>query len=710
MARVFNINTDKFTLLQEIERLKYCLSQYETLLNVKPFDKDLLKGDKGDKGDKGKALYYTDLTPEQITELQRPAADMIAELTTLQEELDRVEALRQQAEELRVLQNQEALSNANTARNLAIEVITHPPVIVNDVWHRWNFEINSYETTGNKAKGDSAYQLWLDAGNTGTVEDFLEDINGDTGNSGVFIGEEEPTDPDVNVWIDIDDEDVITIESMVNTTYSNLLNLRNNNQLIPGTQYRITDYSTTTSQPDTLSAGHDFDIIVVADSTNKLNENARAVQRVSDTYFNSSKMEAWQLKYSLDNDTTRFAWADTVNGKGVIYKIIDENNNECSYDFKNIMFKRPLTNGYYDRDSGVDTWVYTFTWVDENIDIQDLSIVGQTLTDYEGKLTGIYGNKIKSCSAYSYIDSESMYALNDNVFISNYSYDSGYYYGCYLNTFGNNCYSNTFGYECSMNTFGNNCYSNTFVNNCYSNTFGNRCYSNTFENRCYSNTFGDECHSNTFDNYCYSNTFGYCCQSNTFGKYGYSNTFGNRCSGNTLGYSSYLNTFGDGCSMNTFGDYYTSNTLGINCSSNTFGINCYSNTFENQCSSNTFGDNCYSNTFGSDCPSNTFGYECSYNTFGINCSYNTLGNQCSYNTFGANIWFNLIGDSLRNVIAKNGLWGLNDSNKKNWTTVTAIYNKDYPIEVFGYRESTDVATTNTYRYFNATGTEIKGTF
>ena len=46
MARVFNINTDKFTLLQEIERLRYCLSQYETLLGVKPFDKELLKGDK----------------------------------------------------------------------------------------------------------------------------------------------------------------------------------------------------------------------------------------------------------------------------------------------------------------------------------------------------------------------------------------------------------------------------------------------------------------------------------------------------------------------------------------------------------------------------------------------------------------------------------------------------------------------------------------
>ena len=465
------------------------------------------------------------------------------------------------------------------------------------------------------------WMLVADKGDPFLYEDFTpEQLESLKCNSGVFIGEEEPTDLDVNVWIDVDDEEVITIESMVNTTYSNLLNLRNNNQLVPGTQYRITDYSTTTSQPDTLSAGHDFDIIVVADSTNKLNENARAVQRVGDTYFNSSKLEAWQLKYSLDNDTTRFAWADTVDGKGVIYKMIDENNNECPYDFKNIMFKRPLTNGYYDRDNGVDTWVYTFTWVDENMDIQDLSIVGQTLLNDEGKLSGIYDNKIKSRFASQYYESESLYALNDNVFISNYGYDSGFFYGCYSNNFGDNCLSNTFG------------------NYCQSNNFGNQCNLNTFGNGCYSNNFGDFCNSNTFGNY---------------------------------------------CNLNTFGNY---------------------------CQSNTFGDNCYSNTFGNYCQSNNFGNQCNLNTFGNYCYSNVFGANCLLNTFGANVYANRIGDNLKNVFAKNGISGVSSSNLKDWTAVTALYNKNYPIEVWGYRESTSVATTNTYRYFNATGTEIKGTF
>ena len=45
------------------------------------------------------------------------------------------------------------------------------------------------------------------------------------------------------------------------------------------------------------------------------------------------------MKYCIDNDTNRFVWADDANGKGVIYYMKDENNNELPYDFKNIMFE-----------------------------------------------------------------------------------------------------------------------------------------------------------------------------------------------------------------------------------------------------------------------------------------------------------------------------------------------------------------------------------
>ena len=42
MAKI-NINTDKFTLLQEIEKLRYKLKQFETLLGVCPFNKEDIK-------------------------------------------------------------------------------------------------------------------------------------------------------------------------------------------------------------------------------------------------------------------------------------------------------------------------------------------------------------------------------------------------------------------------------------------------------------------------------------------------------------------------------------------------------------------------------------------------------------------------------------------------------------------------------------------
>src|SRR5574344_2583857 len=102
-----------------------------------------------------------------------------------------------------------------------------------------------------------------------------------------------------------------------NILYADLLVLINNNELIPGTSYRITNYTTTTVQADTTSAGHDFDVIVTALSTNKLSENAKCVRKSGDTYFENAKLEAWELKYCIDNDTNRFAWADNDNGKGV---------------------------------------------------------------------------------------------------------------------------------------------------------------------------------------------------------------------------------------------------------------------------------------------------------------------------------------------------------------------------------------------------------
>lgn len=135
---------------------------------------------------------------------------------------------------------------------------------------------------------------------------------------------------------------------LVEVTYSELKTMRDGLQLVPGQQYRITDFTTIINGNVTVSgttktlyrsANHPFDIIVTADSSNTLNENARAIQHSGDTYFASQNLKAWQLKYCIDNNTTRFNWASS-SGKGVIYYMKDERENECGYDFKNIQMKR----------------------------------------------------------------------------------------------------------------------------------------------------------------------------------------------------------------------------------------------------------------------------------------------------------------------------------------------------------------------------------
>ncbi len=317
----------------------------------------------------------------------------------------------------------------------------------------------------------------------------------------------------------------IEIGALIEVTWQELKDKRDAGLLTPGQQYRITDYVTTTVQENTQSAGHPFDLIVVADSANKLNEQARAIQHAEDTYFANSKLEAWQLKYCLDNDTSRFAWADEENGKGVIYRMIDEWNNDVPYDFKNIQFIRKITEGEYDPD-GIDTWVYTFTWVNEDDEIEDLSLIGNSLLNDEGSISGVFGNEIGETSAYSlYVDS--VLALGDNVFIASYLYEGGIFYGCYGNKFGINCFGNSFGNDVSNNTFGNNVYNNTFGNDVGNNTFGNYVSYNTFGNNVYSNTFGNNVGNNTFGNDVFSNTFGNYIEINSFGNYFRYNTVKN---------------------------------------------------------------------------------------------------------------------------------------------------------------------------------------
>lgn len=181
-----------------------------------------------------------------------------------------------------------------------------------------------------------------------------------------------------------------TVDSLITPiTYAELVALRDSSSLVAGMQYRITDYACTTTQENTQSAGHPFDIIVTADSENTLNEEARAIQHEGDTYFADCDLSAWKIWYCLDNDATRFAWADSANGKGVIYRMIDEFNNDVSYDFKNIQFARDWS--VIAPDSGLAGTIYCYTFsvfldgFSENATANDESVKAKECIESDGE-------------------------------------------------------------------------------------------------------------------------------------------------------------------------------------------------------------------------------------------------------------------------------------------------------------------------------------
>ena len=395
-------------------------------------------------------------------------------------------------------------------------------------------------------------------------------------------------------------------ELSVKITWAGLKALVDNSKLVVGQQYRITDYTCTTTQAATKSAGHVFDIIVTADSESVLNEEARAIKHDGDTYFTDCDLNAWKIWYSIDNDTNRFAWADGINGKGVIYRMIDEFNNDVAYDFKNIQFYRQwddakqLWRTISNDNTGVPCYTFSSEGSSSTVEFTDMSLSASN---------NVYSNVIRQ------------FIKNNKQTLNNICF------------FGTICNKNTFGADCWENTFGNKCSSNAFGSYCFLNSFGNECNYNSFESEFNQNSFGDGCSYNLFGSGCYINSFGSHFHLNSFGGGCHNNSFDIDCYLNSFGSGCHNNSFGGDCDRNSFGSDCNNNSFGNNCDYNSFENNCYSNSFRSNCNSNSFGNNCYSNSFGSNCYSNSFGGGCSRDSFGNSCSYNSFGNSCNYIRF-----------------------------------------------------------------------------
>jgi hypothetical protein len=167
---------------------------------------------------------------------------------------------------------------------------------------------------------------------------------------------------------------------VISTTYQELKDMRDNGELQPFQWYRITDFVTTcggygygdyeANESEIISAGNQFDVVVLATSESAIAEDAYAALHDGDEYFTNygSNLGAWKLKYSLD--AGKFDWVDIVcyeeSFRGVIYFMRDEFGNTANFDFKNIKFKREEE--YF----GLNGYFYTFTLGDD----EDASLSG----------------------------------------------------------------------------------------------------------------------------------------------------------------------------------------------------------------------------------------------------------------------------------------------------------------------------------------------
>lgn len=232
------------------------------------------------------------------------------------------------------------------------------------------------------------------------------------------------------------------VELAQDITYSELYQLFGSNQLQPGKTYCITDYKATTVQTDTSSDNKVAPIVVRAATASELQPYG---------YMPSLKCE---IKYSLQNDQDRFAWADTTNGKGVIYWMRDKYGNECPYDFKHILFKPydPRTNPIT-----AQRYYYTF-W---NYNVSNIREASETGTAFNNIILPTYG-------AVSGTSVSNAQKLNNIVINASSGARS------YSNYFGPGCYSifclngalvrNQFENACSRIYMSGNATGNVFVN------------------------------------------------------------------------------------------------------------------------------------------------------------------------------------------------------------------------------------------------------
>ena len=441
----------------------------------------------------------------------------------------------------------------------------------------------------------------------------------------------------------------------VTTTWATLLAIRDGGNLIPGQFYRITDYVTTSMAVNTRSAGHPFDIIVRADSANVLNEQAWAVQHKGDTYFKDSRLEAWELKYNIDNiqwsqkvgtlvvddnDGYTALSIGTVDIDGETYILWDASEFEEDYGFNRFVS--------LSKEVGADLLQFdpeTGEIVEDGYTTTIAEVIGEYTEPGKGTITWMKDEWGNEC-AYDFkniqfkrwkvTDAKEREGLNEKYMgvLNNTPQDLSIedeedFIWCY--TFSSD---NAGGEQADYSLGGHSVHNNVFLGT------SNKALNNNvmFGENNYCNKIGHDCICNSWGNYCGYNSWGNSCSNNSWG---------NNCRNNSWGNNNQYNSWGNSCSNNSWGNYCQNNSWGNNNWNNSWGNNNWNNSWGNNCGGNSWGNNNQYNSWGNSCSNNSWGNDCYRNSWGNNNQYNSWGNGCNYNSWGNEVSNSTVFDGVQ---------------------------------------------------------------
>ena len=191
-----------------------------------------------------------------------------------------------------------------------------------DTW--WSMSIDGSGVSMNHKRGSSEASITLEEGQAHLSSGYpgVDYRRLDVDTSGIYeYYEGEEWDEDGHISTSTTRERLVN-ESMLNSTitrtlaeakeieeiqYIDLRTKADRGELIPGRFYRITDYQSMHNSHSYMS-GKTFDLLVQALDTKTLSHDAKAIAKESDTYFKTSDLSKWELKYEIQNNSDKYAW------------------------------------------------------------------------------------------------------------------------------------------------------------------------------------------------------------------------------------------------------------------------------------------------------------------------------------------------------------------------------------------------------------------